>query len=197
MADAIMISHMPVRGLLPNKIRFLVSATLICCFASMLSCRRQSPTGNFWLLRADRQVTGHSAFPLAVDLNQVGKYPLETKSGGGYFYDDVLEYRVWFHPENGADAWNGTHDYVVAFAQYEPALALSRQSRGAEPPLVLVRQREWIDEPEPGNYIVKNGERITEWDVAWLKEYKRGPDSIQAFLKHPRAAKGDPDAAEQ
>lgn len=39
-----------------------------------------------------------SSYPTVVDLHMVGKYPVLTKSGGGYFYDEVLEYRVWCHP---------------------------------------------------------------------------------------------------
>jgi hypothetical protein len=40
---------------------------------------------------------------LAIDPNRVGTYSADTKSGGGYFYDDVLEYRVWCNPEKGQD----------------------------------------------------------------------------------------------
>jgi hypothetical protein len=57
----------------------------------------------------------------------VGTYPTDTKSGAGYFYDDVLEYRVWMHPEKGAAPFNGTNDYMAAFAQYEAAETFSRQ----------------------------------------------------------------------
>jgi putative acetyltransferase len=51
-------------------------------------------------VRADHSVSPTSAYPLAIDLTRVGKYPSETKSGAGYFYDDVLEYRVWFYPSS-------------------------------------------------------------------------------------------------
>jgi hypothetical protein len=57
-------------------------------------------------------------------------YLPDTKSGAGYFYDDVLEYQVWLHPEKGAKALNGTKDYFVAFAQYEHARAFSETSPG-------------------------------------------------------------------
>lgn len=39
-----------------------------------------------------------SHYPAAIDSALVGTYPAHTKSGGGYFYDDVLEYRVWCRP---------------------------------------------------------------------------------------------------
>lgn len=32
-----------------------------------------------------------SNYPLAVDPARVGEYPAEAKSGGGYFYDEVLD----------------------------------------------------------------------------------------------------------
>jgi putative acetyltransferase len=133
--------------------------------------------------RADNSASSPSAYPLAVEFNRVGKYPSETKSGAGYFYDDVLEYRVWFYPEGGGD------DRYAAFAQYEQALAFSKATPDAEEPLVLVRQRQWVDEPHPGHYVPKSGERITEWQVQWLSGSKRTTDSIGEFMKHPRPAR--------
>ncbi len=56
-----------------------------------------------------------SDYPVAVDLDKVGKYPALTKSGGGFVYDDVLEYRVWVHPEGD--------DYYDAFATHEALCA--------------------------------------------------------------------------
>jgi hypothetical protein len=47
---------------------------------------------------------------------------------------------------------------------------------------------EWISEPQHGQFIAMNEERITEWQVQWLKDNKRGPNSIQEFLKHPKEA---------
>jgi hypothetical protein len=64
-----------------------------------------------------------SAYPVAVDAKKVGSYPAWTKSGAGYFYDDVLEYQVWINPSEGGD------DYYRALAKYEDAAAFSR---GAE-----------------------------------------------------------------
>jgi hypothetical protein len=154
--------------------------------ALLVACNHSKPSSDFVVVRSDHEITGHSKFPVAVDPNRVGTYPPDTKSGAGYFYDDVLEYRVWLHPEKGAEHLNGTHDYFVAFAQYEPAEAFSTKTPGAEPPLVLVRQLEWLDEPERGHFIPEKGERITEWQVVWLADSKRTDRSIDEFLKHPK-----------
>ena len=147
---------------------------------------------HFVCVRADRTVCKQSAYPVAIDNAQVGKYAAETKSGAGYFYDDVLEYRVWFCPERGAKPANGKNDYYVAFAEYERAEELSKGSKGAEGPVVLVRQFEWINEPEPGHYQAEKGNRITEWQVQWLDGRKRTPDSTREFLRHlgQRISKG-------
>ena len=121
------------------------------------------------------QPTPTSAYPVAVDLNKVGKYPALTKSGAGYVYDEVLEYRVWIHP--------GGDDYHHAFATYEEAEKFSARRDRAEEPLVLVLQREYINEPEPGKYVHVKADRITEWRVEWLAGSKRGPDTIPDFLR--------------
>jgi putative acetyltransferase len=100
-----------------------------------------------------------------------------TKSGAGYFYDEVLEYRVWINPPEGGD------DYYKAFPTYEEGLAFSGSTVGADEPLVLIRQLEWIDEPQRGNYVRKTGERITEWKVEWLDGSKRSAGAIDRFLE--------------
>jgi hypothetical protein len=124
-----------------------------------------------------------NSYPKAVDSDKVGEYPALAKSGAGYFYDDVLEYRVWCHPERGApDEFEG-EDYYYAFETYEEARAFSEATEGSETPLVLIRQFEWINEPVPGAYIHEKGERIAEWQVQWLAGGKREPDSISAFLE--------------
>ena len=126
---------------------------------------------------------GKSRFPCAVDAGAVGSYPALTKSGGGYFFDDVLEYRVWVHPERGGPDLHDGEDYFHAFAFYEAALEFSRATPGAEEPLVLVRQLEHINEPEPGRFEHVRGERLTEWCVEWLDDSRREPDSIPQFLR--------------
>ncbi len=121
-------------------------------------------------------------YPKAIDFKMVGKYPAHTKSGGGYFYDHVLEYRVWCRPWLGApDEFEG-EIYYYAFASYEEALEFSNNTEGSEMPLVLIRQFEWINEPEPQNYIHEKGERLTEWQVEWLIDGKREETSISQFM---------------
>ena len=125
-----------------------------------------------------------SKFPIAIDKNQVGEYPASCKSGGGYFYDDVLEYRVWCRPWKGApDEFEG-EIYYYAFATFEEALDFSNSTEGTEDPLVLIRQIEWIDEPEENVLIPQKGERITEWLVEWLEDSKRKPNSIDQFINN-------------
>lgn len=133
-------------------------------------------------INADKVVSGRSEYPVAVLPEKVGTYPGMVKAGAGYFYDDVLEYRVWLDPERGAERRNGGSDYFVAFAQYERALAFSRQTKGAEEPLVLVRQMKHVNEPRPGVYEVLSGERLTEWKVQWLTGSKRVPGAIEKFM---------------
>lgn len=124
-----------------------------------------------------------SAHPIAVDPEQVGEYPALTKSGGGYFYDDVLEYRVWVHPHAGGEDLHDGDDYYYAFATFEEAEACTQDTPGAENPLVLVRQLECISEPAPGVYEHVTAERITEWRVEWLADSKRSVTSIADFLR--------------
>ena len=177
-----------------NPLRCNTKPALVCLllvfpiFSS--GCHRGSPSG-FLVVSADHHVVGNSKFPIAVDLSKVGTYPVDTDSGAGYFYDDVLEYRVWVHPDKGGAPINGDKDYYFALAQYESAETFSKNRAGAEPPLVLVRQREWIDEPKHGQFIPRKEERITEWQVKWLDGGKRNDESIEQFLKHPYEADSD------
>lgn len=174
---------------------FLRTVAVLFAVVYFGGCGRDAQ--HFVCLRVDRAVSKPSAYPLATDDAQVGKYPPRSKSGAGYFYDDVLEYRVWFHPERGAEPLNGEYDYYFAFAQYEKAEELSQSLKGAEKPLVLVRQYEWINEPEPGHYLAEKGNRITEWQAEWLDGNKRTPDSISEFLKHPRPARESPTQSDE
>src|SRR5687767_15261751 len=104
-------------------------------------------------------------FPRAVEPARVGKYPASCYGGGGYVWDAVLEYRVWCHPERGApDAADGS-DYYRAFPTFWQAAAFSRRTPGAEEPLALVVQEEYIDEPEAGQYRHVKKQRVTEWPV--------------------------------
>ena len=162
---------------LPIRPAALVLAIALC---ALFSCEKR--VAAFHPSRIDRAV-GVSRYPLASDPQLVGTYPGLTKSGAGYFYDDVLEYRVWMHPERGAPPLAGNEDYFAAFARYEPAAAFASKTRGAETPLVLVRQKESIDEPARGEFVWVRTERITEWQVEWLPGSHREPDSIERFLR--------------
>lgn len=115
-------------------------------------------------------------YPRAVNPNRVGKYPAVVYSGGGYVWDEVLEYRVWCHPASGES------DYYYAFATYPKALAFSQETPGAEEPLVLIRQRQHINEPEPGRYIHVKKPRLTEWPVEFLSRPRRDRYTIPNFL---------------
>lgn len=122
------------------------------------------------------------SFPPVLDPTRVGEYPAEAKAGGGYVWDDVLEYRVWCHPERGAPDEADGSDYYYAFDNYEEASAFSRSHPGTEEPLALVLQREYIDEPEPGQYVHMREERVTEWPVVFLTRPRRDARTIPEFL---------------
>jgi hypothetical protein len=149
----------------PVKLKSTLVLTISFVIAVATNCTSTSP----------RETTS-SVYPLAVDARKVGSYPALTKSGAGYFYDDVLEYRVWINPPAGGD------DYYKAFARYEDAEEYFKKTAGAEEPLVLILQKEWIDEPKPGVFLVQNEERLTEWQVAWLANNRRTPGAIERFL---------------
>jgi len=121
-------------------------------------------------------------YPDAVDPELVGTYPALAKAGGGYVWDEVLEYRVWCHPERGAADLNEGSDYYRAFATYADARAFSETSEGAEAPLALIRQAEYIDEPTPGDFRHVKELRITEWPVEFLRRPRREPHTIPDFL---------------
>jgi hypothetical protein len=120
--------------------------------------------------------------PQVFNPDQVGQYPASAKAGGGYVWDEVLEYRVWCHPERGAlDAFNG-NDYYYAFETYTDALHFFEKTPECESPLALVLQREFIDEPEPEQYVHVKEERITEWPVEFLSRPRRTATTILDFM---------------
>lgn len=121
-------------------------------------------------------------FPEVLDENMVGNYPALTKSGGGYVWDEVLEYRVWCHPENGAQDLENGNDYYYAFSNYNDANEFSINAIGSEEPLALILQREYIDEPEIGKYLHVKEVRITEWAIDFLKRPRRKVNTIPDFL---------------
>ena len=123
-----------------------------------------------------------STYPEAINPELVGEYPADTKSGGGYFYDEVLEYRVWCRPWLGApDEFDG-EIYYYPFSTYEEAKRFSENTQGTEEPLVLIKQLEWVNESEPRRFSHEKGERITEWNVEWLAGSKRNENSIKEFI---------------
>ncbi len=117
-----------------------------------------------------------SAFPTVLDPSMVGEYPATAGAGGGYVWDEVLEYRVWCHPADGGD------DYYYAFATAEEALACASTEPRAEAPLALIRQREYIEEDEPGQYRHVRKPRVTEWPLEFLARPRRTEHTIPDFL---------------
>ncbi|MEL7060380.1 MAG: GCN5 family acetyltransferase [Acidobacteriota bacterium] len=120
--------------------------------------------------------------PDVLDPERVGTYPARAFAGGGYVWDEVLEYRVWCHPERGAPDEADGQDYFRAFASAEDAAAFSAATVGAERPLALVLQREYLDEPSPGDFIHVREERITEWPIAFLARPRRTETTLPNFL---------------
>lgn len=121
-------------------------------------------------------------FPPAMDPSRVGQYPALVKSGGGFVWDAVLEYRVWCHPERGAPDEDHGSDYFYAFESYDRALAFAKHTPGSEAPIALILQEEYIDEPSPGRYLHIKKKRIAEWPVTFLSRPKRTATTIPDFL---------------
>jgi hypothetical protein len=121
-------------------------------------------------------------FPRAIDPARVGRYPATAAAGGGFVWDAVLEYRVWCHPERGAPDKAEGNDYYYAFASFPDALRFSKEHPGAEEPLALVLQKEYIDEPAPGKYRHVRKRRVAEWPVAFLSRPRRTKNTIPDFL---------------
>lgn len=122
------------------------------------------------------------SYPDAVDPTLVGTYPASAHAGGGYVWDDVLEYRVWCYLEQGVTDSEDGGDYYYAFTTYAEALSFSRSTEGAEELLALVHQIEYIDEPNPGDYRHVKEVRITEWPVEFLRSPRRTATTISDFL---------------
>jgi hypothetical protein len=121
-------------------------------------------------------------YPAVLDPALVGTYSALSKAGAGYVWDEVLEYRVWCHPERGAPDLADGSDYFYSFETYAEALELSKATVGAEEPLALVLQREHINEPVDGQYVHVKEERVTEWPVQFLHRPRRTERTIPDFL---------------
>jgi len=122
------------------------------------------------------------AYPPATDPDKVGSYAALAKAGGGYVWDAVLEYRVWCHPERGAEDADDGSDYFYAFATFDEASEFSRATKGADEPIALILQEEFIDEPTPGQFVHVKSPRITEWPVEFLSRPKRNPRTLPDFF---------------
>lgn len=120
-------------------------------------------------------------YPDAVDPTKVGTYDLHTFSGGGYFYDEVLEYRVWVKE-------SGKSSKCHMFADYESAESFAKKTQYAEWPLVLVLQNEYVDEKSPGVFTHVKKARITEWQPDWLEDSQGTAERIPEFLRSNHTA---------
>ena len=127
-------------------------------------------------------------YPRAIDPARVGTYPASCYGGGGFVWDAVLEYRVWCHPERGAPDKAEGNDYYYAFASFPEAFRFSKKYPGAEEPISVILQKEYIDEPAPGKYKHIKKRRITEWPIEFLSRPRRTKSTIPDFLS-PSAPK--------
>ena len=121
-------------------------------------------------------------YPKVKDESKVGEYPALVKAGGGYVWDEVLEYRVWCHPEQGAKDLENGNDYYYAFPNYRDACEFSTRNEGTEEPIALILQKEYIDEPEAGKFIHMKEERLTEWPVQFLSRPRRDENTLSNFF---------------
>ena len=80
------------------------------------------------------------------------------------------------HPADGGD------DYYYPFDTAAEAIAFSEGTKGAEEPLALILQREYIDEDRPGEYRHVQTERVTEWPLEFLHRPRRTAHTIPDFL---------------
>lgn len=124
----------------------------------------------------------NSEYPRAIDPEKVGDYPAIAGAGGGFVWDEVLEYRVWCHPERGAPDEEEGNDYYYAFPTYLEALEFAKSAQGTEAPLALILQKEHISENTPGEYVHVKEARITEWPVEFLSRPRRTENTIPDFF---------------
>jgi len=120
-------------------------------------------------------------YPPALDPAKVGTYSAVAKAGGGYVWDAVLEYRVWCYPAEGAEDLDDGSDYYYAFATFAEANEFAGKTKGAQEPLALILQEEYIDEPSEGEYVHVKSSRVAEWPVEFLDRPKRDERTIPDF----------------
>ena len=123
-----------------------------------------------------------SNYPTVKDVSLVGTYPAVVGGGGGYVWDEVLEYRVWCHPEKGAPDTEEGNDYYYVFETYEEALEFTENNIGTEQPMALVLQEEYIDEDKPGAFVHIKEQRLAEWHVEFLSRPRRNANTIPDFF---------------
>ncbi len=123
-----------------------------------------------------------SKYPAVLDPSKVGDYEARAGAGGGYVWDEVLEYRVWCYPARGAPDEHDGSDYYYVFETGEDAMAFADENPGTGSPLALILQREHINEPQPGVYEHVKTERRAEWPVELLRRPRRTPTTIPRFL---------------
>ena len=121
-------------------------------------------------------------YPAVKNIEKVGTYDAVAKAGGGYVWDEVLEYRVWCCQNDGAEDIESGNDYYYVFETYVDALAFSNKTTGAENPIALILQKEYIDEPESEQYVHIKKERIAEWSPEFLSRPRRNENTIPNFM---------------
>jgi hypothetical protein len=89
---------------------------------------------------------------------------------------------VWCYPREGAPDVDEGNDYYYAFASYEEAAAFAEGLAGAQEPVALVLQEEYIAEEEDGQYAHVKERRVTEWPVEFLKRPRRTDRTIRDFM---------------
>ena len=60
--------------------------------------------------------------------------------------------------------------------------AFAAKTPGAEEPLALIRQDEYLDEPEPGRFVHVREVLVAEWPVQFLRRPRRTARTIPDFL---------------
>jgi hypothetical protein len=76
----------------------------------------------------------------------------------------------------------GGSDFYHAFASYAVAAAFAAATPGAETPLALIRQDEYIDEPAAGEFVHMRSPRVAEWPVQFLRRPRRTARTIPNFF---------------
>ena len=107
-------------------------------------------------------------YPAGVlDKSKVGTYGALQKSGGGYLYDEVLEYRVW--DRNEFDFFDNINEATI-----------HAKKIGAEvTPLVLQKAGHWVSWDKDDKISIGDEDRIAEWRLDWLLTSKYSPEKLK------------------